>query len=193
MQQIEKQTAHGHPWGKKSPHAPPIDYLPDDGVDAAMDRELRDLLCICFTGPQDAVFKTQRYFKEPYPHRWIIRDAQGKLVAHIGVHVKTIQAGEQRFQVGGIAEVCVYPEVRGRGYVKAMLPLIHRWLAAHGFDFAMLFGATDVYRSSGYIRVENVYQLVGPQQERKGCTPMIALLGKTPWPSGEVYLPGPAF
>ncbi len=31
---------------------------------------------MCFTKPQDVVFKDRRYFCEPYPHRWVVRDAQ---------------------------------------------------------------------------------------------------------------------
>lgn len=50
-----------------------VDYLSDDNIDDASDRELRSLLSACFTKPGDAVFKTRRFWREPYKHRWTIR------------------------------------------------------------------------------------------------------------------------
>lgn len=111
--------------------SPDIAYLPDDSIDDAGDQELRDLLTTCFTKPQDFVFKTRRYFQEPYKHRWTIRDEHGVLIAHVGVHEKTIEADGQSYRIGGICEVCVHPNYRGRGYVKAMLECVHDWLTEH--------------------------------------------------------------
>jgi hypothetical protein len=71
---------------------PEIEYLSDNSVDDALDQEIRGLLTTCFTKPQDVVFKDRRYFREPYPHRWVIRNGQGVLVAHIGVHEKEVEA-----------------------------------------------------------------------------------------------------
>ena len=48
-------------------------------MDDGMDEKIRVLLTACFTGPQDAVFQTRRYFNDPYPHRWIVRDDRGAL------------------------------------------------------------------------------------------------------------------
>ena len=54
---------------EKMPSKPEIEYVPDDTVDDALDRQIRDLLTLCFTNPEDAVFRERRYFAEPYPHR----------------------------------------------------------------------------------------------------------------------------
>ena len=171
---------------------PKIEYLPDDSVTGSMDYELRGLLTTCFTKPQDVVFRDRRYFREPYPHRWVIRDDNNAIVAHIGVHEKKVEAEGRTCRIGGIAEVCVHPIYRGKGYVRMMLKCIHAWLSKHGFAFAVLFGDTLVYRSSGYVQVTNLF-LGGSQEGWKQINCMILDLSGTPWPRGDVYLFGPAF
>lgn len=166
-------------------------YLPDDAVDAALDREIRELLTLCFTKPQDTVFQSRRYFHEPYPNRWVIRNEAGRLVAHTGVHEKRVIAGGETYPIGGMAEVCVHPEYRGRGFVREMLGCIHPWLAARGFVYSMLFGDPKVYGSSGYFNAENLWH--GTEAERHKVTAMVRPVASKPWPQGEVFLPGPVF
>lgn len=169
-----------------------IEYLPDSAIDDATDRELRRLLTACFTKPQDVVFRDRRYFAEPYPHRWVIRDAGGALVAHLGVHEKTIHAAGKSFRIGGIAEVCSHPEYRGKGYVRRMLDAAHPWLLENGFDFAALFGDPRVYSSSGYTNADNVL-CEGADRSWRPVTLMYKPISGAPWPSGPVRLPGPEF
>ena len=99
---------------------PKIEYLPDNSVTDALDLELRGLLTTCFTKPQDVVFKYRRFFREPYPHRWVIRDENDAIVAHIGVHEKQVETECSTYRIGGISEVCVHPNYRGKGYVRMM-------------------------------------------------------------------------
>jgi GNAT superfamily N-acetyltransferase len=172
--------------------SPAIIYLPDENVDTGMDAEIRDLLTICFTKPQDVVFRERRYFREPYRNRWIIRSGQGVLVAHAGVHEKHVQSAGVEYRIGGICEVCVHPAYRGRGYVRLMLGVIHDWLSVQAFVFAVLFGNPQVYGSSGYRPVDNLLH----GDEQTGWMPVKALeheLSLTPWPAAAVYLPGPRF
>lgn len=170
---------------------PQIEYLPDAAVDDAMDKLLRSLLSTCFTKPQDVVFKDRRYFREPYPHRWIVRNG-AMIVAHIGVHEKQIEAKGRACRVGGIAEVCVHSNYRGRGYVRMMLPVVHDWLANHGFVFAVLFGEPGVYGSSGYEQVPNLFT-GGGEEGWTQTTGMVKELSETPWPGGKVFMSGPEF
>lgn len=172
------------------------EYLADAAVDAAMDRKLRALLSTCFTKPQDKVFETRRYFTEPPAHRWIIRDENGDLAAHIAVHEKHVVSDAGVHRIAGIAEVCVHPKTRGLGHVKGILGCVHDWASSRGFVFAVLFGDPRVYRSSGYVETGNlVYEGTGPDGNavRTSVPAMVRPLGDRPWPSGEVYLPGPVF
>jgi predicted N-acetyltransferase YhbS len=167
-------------------------YLPDDTIDAALDAEIRGLLTTCFTKPEDVVFRTRRHFVEPYPHRWIIRDPQGRLVAHIGVHEKCAEVDGRTARIGGIAEVCVHPDCRGRGYVKQMLGCVHDWLRQHGFAFAVLYGDPKVYSSSGYRLVDNL-AYSGDEGGWLPTSGMVLALTNQPWPTAEVRIPGKKF
>jgi predicted acetyltransferase len=168
------------------------EYLPDSTVDPQTDEALRRLLSICFTKKKDAVFKKQRYFREPYPHRWVIRDDQGRIVAHTGVHEKQVIAGRRRFPIGGVCEVCVHPDYRRRGYVKRMLKMAHMYLVQHGFAFAVLFGKPEIYAAAGYRQVGNLFH--GSKADGwKNRTAMVREIGDFPWPQDPVYLPGPTF
>ena len=171
---------------------PYIEYLPDADVTDAIDHELRGLLTTCFTKPQDVVFRHQRYFREPYQHRWVIRDENSTIVSHIGVHEKHVMAAGQSFRIGGICEVCVHPNCRGKGYVKLMIHCVHTWLPRHGFVFAVLFGSPLVYASSGYTQIDNLVH--GTEKEGwKSVKAMVHEVALTSWPNGEVRLPGPTF
>ncbi len=169
-----------------------VEYLPDSAVDEALDRELRELLTVCFTKPQDTVFKAQRYFRQPYRHRWVIRDEAGRLSAHAGVHEKRIEADGRHWPIGGVAEVCVRPDCRGRGYVKAMLACAHEWMTGNGATFSVLFGRPEVYASSGYASVDNLVH-DADNGERQSVKALVKVLTDVPWPAGVVYLPGPKF
>ena len=173
---------------------PDILYLPDSAVDAALDLELRELLSTCFTKPQDAVFKERRYFAQPPAHRWMIRSPEGKLVAHIAVHERQIEAGAWVASVGGIAEVCVHPEARGQGLAKLLLDEIHVTLTQRGVFFTALFGSRSIYASSGYTQPGNVS--IGPGSDGKWQPVpelMVRPLTAAAWPAGDVRMPGPAF
>ena len=171
-------------------------YLADAQVDDAQDAKIRALLTACFTKPQDAVFRTQRYFREPYPHRWVVADGRGHFIAHVGAHEKTARAGAKTYRIAGIAEVCVHPRHRGQGLVRIMLRRVHREMARRGFDFAVLFGDPRVYASSGYVRIGNLFldgDMGAGRPRRISIAALAAPLSKKPWPRGKTYLPGPVF
>ena len=173
-----------------------VTHVADETIDAAMDAELRGLLTTCFIGPHDDVFRTRRYFREPYRNRWIIRNDRGVLVAHAGVHEKRVEADGRIYLIGGVAEVCVHPAYRGRGYVRLLMQALDEWMASRGFHFAVLFGRREVYESSGYVQVQDLtHDAVenGKPAGRKSVTAMVKPLGATPWPLGPVHLPGPTF
>ena len=174
-----------------------IQFLEDAAVDAVLDRQLRELLSLCFTKPCDAVFRDRRYFHEPPRWRWFVRGVAGELIAHIAVHDKQIGTAAGELRMAGIAEVCVHPQYRGRGLVRDLLATAHAWLAAQGIPVAMLFGDKKHYASSGYRNISN------PIRHRNSETgvwitepsdwAMVKPLGNLDWPAGVVDLRGPTF
>jgi predicted N-acetyltransferase YhbS len=168
-------------------------FLPDHAVDSACDVELRALLSTCFTGPQDHVFRTQRFFHRMPQWRWMQRDEQG-ITVHVAAHdlIATHSDGEIRF--AGIAEVCVRPDCRGRGLVRALLVDVHRDLVHQGMDWAALLGKPEVYGSSGYRPTGQPlrYLKQGAVVEEVIAAFQVARL--TPaanWPKGVLDLGGP--
>jgi hypothetical protein len=169
------------------------------------------LLTVCFTRPQDDVFRERRYWKEPPAHRWCMRNAGGDLIAHVAAHNKrftvcderagTDVAGEE-LRVAGIAEVCVHPAARGMGHVGEMLGVAHSALERMGFQFAALFGNPRVYRSSDYrisgdpVRFlddgDNTWKTMRFDGRENGAFMWRPLL-REDWPQGTIDLRGPKF
>lgn len=173
---------------------PEIKYIADKNVDAKMDRQIRDLLVACF--PDQAVFTRQRFYHEMPPHRWYIME-NDRMIAHVALHDKEITVDDNKIKIGGIAEVAVHPDARGRGYVRLLLNEAHQWLKKNGFVFSMLFGDKNVYSSSGYQVVESFFRYFKPDKnewltEISDCA-MVANLESKKFPDGLIDLNGPMF
>ena len=151
---------------------PAIQFLEDAAVDAVLDRQLRELLSLCFTKPCE-------------------------LIAHIAVHDKQIGTAAGELRMAGIAEVCVHPQYRGRGLVRDLLATAHAWLAAQGIPVAMLFGDKKHYASSGYRNISNPIRHrnseTGVWITEPSDWAMVKPRGNLDWPAGVVDLRGPTF
>lgn len=166
----------------------------DSGISETLDSELRTLLYMCF--PHELCFKTRRFVSEPPPHRFIVFGDEGALAGHIAVHDKLIRAGDTELRVGGIAEVAVHPDHRGKGLVKAMLAVAHRWMVSEGIEFSLLFGKQEHYQSSGYSPLMQPirYRYAdGTIKEEENAYAMVACLADRALPKGVVDLQGPLF
>lgn len=169
-----------------------ITYIPDADVDAALDAALRELLSVCFIKPGDEVFRERRYYIDPPKHRWFRTEKNGLLSAHVAAHEKTVVASGQEMTICGIAEVCVHPDYRGRGFVREILKRVHDFMRAQGIAFSALAGDAAVYTSSGYRQIRNLYyEKDGKRQQFPSA--MVCELGETRWPAGEVFLIGNFF
>ena len=185
---------------------PPTEQLTDDQVSDSLDRELRTLLTICFTRPQDEVFRHRRYWKEPPRYRWIMRNAGGDLIAHAAAHDKLIAArpeggDEVELRVAGMAEVMVHPAARGMGHVTELLGVAHPALERMGFEFSVLFGRPVIYRSSGYRIAENPIRYYDDQEgdwrterfQKPERSFMYRPLIRSDWPVGIIDIRGSRF
>ena len=175
----------------------PIVHLYDFQVTPAQDEALRDLFKVCFKR-ELAYLDHQRFFRELPPHRWIIFGEAGEVVAHIAVYEKVTGTDAGLLPLIGIAEVCVAPAHRGRGYVRALLAEIHDWARAQGFAWSMLFGASGIYASSGYQRIDNPIRAMdyktGVWETKTADYALVRrLTDDAVWPSGTIDLRGPHF
>lgn len=172
-----------------------VHYIKDSSVDEPLNQALIDLLSTCFTKPSDARFKTQRFYNEMPQHRWYITgDHKYHVIAHVAVHEKTVEVGGKSYPIGGVAEVCVHPNYRKRGCVKALLAVVHQWMEQRGMHFSVLFGRDEVYGSSGYVRVTNLNVLQeDPLAQPTPVSAMVKPFKDFHWPSRTVLLPGLVF
>ena len=174
-----------------------VEYVEDRKVDAALDAELRALLSSCFLGEVNEVFRHQRFFNEMPSHRWLARDEEDRLVAHIAIHDKVIGTTAGDLRVGGIAEVCVAAAQRGQGLVRRLMAAGNDWMIGQGLLFGTLLGDPRVYGSSGYRSVGNSIRYLDPKTGVWLVEPMtnflVKPLGSVPWPEGEIDLRGPKF
>ncbi|MGV2987784.1 GNAT family N-acetyltransferase [Vibrio sp. E150_011] len=172
-------------------------YVLDKYVDEALDKQLITLLGTCFTKPSDVRFKTQRYFNEMPTHRWYIKDEEGnRVVAHLAVHEKSVFVNQEAIAISGVAEVCVHPDYRSRGYVKTMLDHSHQAMQKKGMQYSVLFGRDEVYSSSGYTRVTNLF-LMDKSRLTPGTSLSAMVRSLRPdarqWPTQRVELIGLTF
>ena len=171
-----------------------IKYIHDTKIDAKLDKKIIQLLSMCFV--KEPFLKYQRFVKEMPQHRWYIED-ENKMIAHIAVHEKIMNTKTAEFHFGGIAEVAVHQDFRGRGYVKKILIQIHKWLKVQEYPFVMLFGEKEIYASSGYSPVQNEIKYF--KNETNKWTIEInrhalkSVLGSNPWPEGMIDIKGPMF
>ena len=175
----------------------PIVHLYDFQITPAQDKSLRALMNDCFKR-ELAYLGHQRFFRELPPHRWMIFGDDGEISAHIAVHEKLLGTSDGFLPIIGIAEVCVAPEHRGRGCVRALLREIHDWARAQGFNWSMLFGAHAIYASSGYVPIDNPIRAIDFKTsewntEKIASAQVCALSDSAAWPSGTIDLRGPHF
>ena len=180
-----------------APAAPRLEYVREPDVSERLDRELCALISGCFTAPEDAFLKHQRWVREMPLHRYLLRDEQGRLVAHAAVHEKRIGVGDGELLVGGMAEVCVRQSQRGLGHVRRLLEAAHAGMLERGIRFALLMGDSRVYSSSGYRPVDEPVRRLDHRTQTIEFGRMTHVLYKPlaeePWPVGPVDLRGPVF
>ena len=178
--------------GQTGPDPGPVDRIADEAVDPTFDLELRNLLTRCFTKPGDEIFRSQRYFEIPPCWRWSVRSGD-RLIAHAAAHDVGIDFAPGSFRILGIAEVCVDPDFRGRGLVRSMLGVAHEFGVGQGFDFAMLFGRPEIYRSCGYRAPSGRILVQGPDGHGRRREDALVRALSIDVPIGDGELRGPAF
>jgi predicted N-acetyltransferase YhbS len=169
--------------------------IADREVDPKLDQELRELLSTCFTKAQDTGFKRQRYWQEPPESHYLIREPNGRVVAHAALFHKKLGSAAGDVEIGGVGDLCVHPDRRGQGLVKVLLRKLHEDLVRRGIPFAMLTGDAKVYGSSGYVPITTPlhYREYGGTAWVTQPHPqaMVCVFGKARWPEGTLDLRGP--
>lgn len=170
--------------------------IKDKDVDEKLDKAIRDLLVVCF--PESAhIFKIHRHYQEPPDFRWCVFNSDNELVAHTSLHLKSIKTNSGDFQTGGIAEVCVAPEYRGLGLLKTLMKKCDDFLMQKSIPFALLFGKTIFYSSSGFISAKNKIRYYNTNTNNWTIEELDSTqykeLGEIKWPDGIIDIGCPIF
>lgn len=152
---------------------------------------MRRLLSRCF--PHRLGFRWRRHLGAPPDLRWVLME-EGEALAHVALYERLLLTDEGPLRAGGIGQVCVAPERRGRGMARALLEAVHHRLEGEGVPFAFLFGAPRLYEPFGYRRAFNRLRatnaLFGWWNPFRSPL-LVRPLAKARWPEGQICLNGP--
>lgn len=174
-----------------------VSFVWDREVSPSLDRQLIELLSVCYPATPDWLDRSQRHFKETPHYRWFIQKDGVMVLAQVAVHDKLFGTEDGEVRVGGIAEVAVHPLCRGRGFVHLMLDEVEKFLSVSGVPFAVLFGDGKIYGSRGYRAEANPCRYLDVSDKIIKMTTEQPLrvkpLGEKSWPEGLIDLRGPLF
>ncbi|MBM7037100.1 GNAT family N-acetyltransferase [Vibrio ulleungensis] len=174
-----------------------VHYLRDTNISQFEDRQIRQLLRVCFNDDDQACIEERRFFFESPMHRFVIwDDSKQSLLAHAAFHEKKLYTASSSFVIGGVAEVAVAPTARGRGLVKQLVTAAEQKMLQLDIHHSVLFGDIEVYGSSGYIASERVH-ILSDRKPTSGKWVSVKTLHKTlsgrSWPDCTLYLAGKTF
>ncbi len=130
-----------------------IRIIDEREMSAGMDEQIRRALCICF--PKDeAVFSQTRKWHDSGPAYSVVAQEQTRVVAHVGVVDRKLTVGDTWLRVGGVQNVFVLPDCRGRGLVDEVMAASMEEAQRRDYDCGLLFCVPElekVYRRCGWI------------------------------------------
>lgn len=80
----------------------------------------------------------------------IILDVDGDMRAAVGLYYNTLTVGDEKLKIGGIGNVAVHPEHRGKGYMQFCMLLALDEMKQNMTDLSCLGGARQRYEHFSY-------------------------------------------
>lgn len=116
--------------------------------------KLLELLDVTFFSNEDTNFMQllPKLYKEQYKpaENNIILDVDGDMRAAVGLYYNTMTVGDEKLKVGGIGNVAVHPDHRGKGYMQFCMLLALDEMKQNMTDFSVLGGARQRYEHFSY-------------------------------------------
>ncbi len=93
-----------------------------------------------------------KLYKEQYnpAENNIILDVDGDMRAAVGLYYNTLTVGDEKLKIGGIGNVAVHPEHRGKGYMQFCMLLALDEMKQNMTDLSCLGGARQRYEHFSY-------------------------------------------
>jgi predicted N-acetyltransferase YhbS len=163
-------------------------------VDPRWDEAVRQNLCVCF--PQDAAaFSQVRGWHGYRPQFSAYIEAEGTVVAHVGVVDHVVRVGARPVRVGGVQNVYVLPAYRGMGLCDRVMNAAMAEADRRGMELGLLFcspALAKMYGRTGWISVEGRRVICvrdGTENAVAGHT-MYHPLALAALPAGDIHLQG---
>lgn len=93
-----------------------------------------------------------KLYKEQYhpAENNIILDVDGDMRAAVGLYYNTLTVGDEKLKIGGIGNVAVHPDHRGKGYMQFCMLLALDEMKQNMVDLSCLGGARQRYEHFSY-------------------------------------------
>lgn len=142
-----------------------------------------------------------RSFMHQRHHFRLLAHQEAELVGHVAVLFRAVRLGDALIDVMGLAEVATARSHRKRGIASKLVDMAVSAAKQSTAEFVLLFGTEKIYRSAGFVPVNNPVRAVRLPENRSGdardCGPqplMVLQTGSTEWdPIAPVDLVGSIF
>jgi len=181
------------------PIAPSIEIVEENVLQPDEDRQIRELLCLCF--PEWAeTFRHCRIWHSTTPIYSVLARQEERIVGHIAVVVRTITTTWNfRYNVASIQGVSVAPDQRRAGLARCLLQKALKEAEKRGFLFAILYCKeflVSYYTEQGWKLADDSVVMWNsrdlPISMRSNC-PMYYELGNVPFPEGPLDVHSPSW
>ncbi|MBN2455354.1 MAG: GNAT family N-acetyltransferase [Sedimentisphaerales bacterium] len=115
-----------------------LQILKENQIDETLDTAIKQSLARCFPDIEDIFLQTRAYRNNVSLYTVILQQ-KDIVCAHLAVVERTITAGSDKYLVAGVANVCVLPEYRGKGFSDKILQAAAEEAKKYDFDFGLLF------------------------------------------------------
>ena len=176
-----------------------VEVVEENDLQPDEDRQLRELLCLCF--PDWAkIFQHHRLWHNTPPIYSVLAREEGRIIGHIAVVVRTITTTWNfRYNVASIQGVCIAPDRRHIGLARRLLQDALREAESRGFLFAILYCKeflVPYYTSQGWKLADDSVVMWNsrdlPISMRSNC-PMYYELREVSFPEGPLDVHSPSW
>ncbi len=172
-----------------------VETLAEADLDAGTEAQVAAVIARSFDG-----FDGRSFYMTRPSWRHLIR-AEGRVVAHMAVHLRAMRLGGRLITVAGIADVATDPDHRGRGHAAALLQAAISRARAARADHVLLFGTAGLYAAAGFRPIANPMVWIAMKGAvtntvRRAAAEYLMVLPLTdaPWDeTAELDLLGPLF
>ena len=130
----------------------PPRVITEADLDRSTDAAIKAGLIECFPADAETFAKTRAWHGSAPTYTAIVED-EGRVVAHVGVVVRTILVGAMPVTVAGVQNVFVVPSHRGTGLVDRVMTVAMDEARARRLECGLLFCLpvlTRVYERTGW-------------------------------------------